>query len=106
MGKIPVSKVRKGYEILVNGIRVRVSKKEKWSKSTRTGLTRYKLHFEDCGNGLPTEGHASAPLTITSAMVESDVSVEFFPKPKKRYVTHKTRIVPIEQYSWEKMMSE
>ena len=100
MAKFPVSKVRKGYEILVSGVRVRVSKREKWnSKST-------KVHFEDCGNGLPTEGSPAARITLTSAMFESTAMVEYFPAPKKRYVTHKTRIVPIEQYSWEKMMSE
>lgn len=41
------SKVRKGQKIFIEGVLVEVTKREKWNS------TDVKIHFKDCGNGLP-----------------------------------------------------
>jgi hypothetical protein len=66
---VPASKVRKGQIARIEGVFVRVTKREKWNSKD------VKLHFEDAGNGLP-EAYAqirekffslSCPIEVTDA---------------------------------------
>jgi hypothetical protein len=63
---------RKGNLITVEGVTVRVTKREKWSK------TAVKIHFEDCGNGLPSNrfdyGNTVKLVAYTSAFFDLPVA--------------------------------
>ena len=69
---VAASKVRKGALILVNGVAVRVARREKWNKS------QVKLTLEDCGAGLPQEGSPNGSFAISTCMRGLDEELEVY----------------------------
>ncbi len=45
--QVLASKVRKGQKVWLGGVKVLITKREKWNS------TYVKVHYEDCGQGLP-----------------------------------------------------
>lgn len=56
---VEAGRVRKGHEIVIEGVRVRVTKREKWDS------TSAKITFEDAGYGLPTENYLGRQVPFT-----------------------------------------
>lgn len=64
--KVLARNVRKGQLVNIYGVTVKVTKREKWNSGT------VKIHFEDCGNGVPlgyqSTGNISAYLPLNKEL--------------------------------------
>ncbi len=67
---IEASKIRKGVRIRVNGVVVEVTQREKWNSKI------VKVHFKDCGHGLPKAQFGTQHLTILEKMYDLDAFLE------------------------------
>ncbi len=65
--------IRKGKRILVEGVTVLVTKRVKWNDK------RVKIHFQDCGYGLPRAQFGTQMLEITEKMYDLDAVIELAP---------------------------
>lgn len=64
---------RKGAIIVVHAVPVRVTQREKWNSR------RVKVHFEDCGSGLPERQFGAEVLSIREKMYDLDDELEVAP---------------------------
>lgn len=70
---VAASKVRKGTLIVVDGVKVRVTRREKWNTKT------VRVHFEDAGHGLPVARFGANMLTIQYKSLDLNAEIEVAP---------------------------